>query len=76
MPAPEKTAVLCADRMPERYRRLGHVDRPQILRTWTRGSLRPHLIRAWSQVVTPKGRSGASWPGVAAGVPRDTGAGS
>jgi hypothetical protein len=29
--------------------------------TWTRGSLRPHLIRAWLQVVTPKGRRGASW---------------
>ena len=32
--------------------------------TWTRGSLRLHLIRAWPQVVTPKGRSGASWSGL------------
>ena len=32
--------------------------------TCTRGSLRPHLIRACAQVVTPKGRSGASSAGL------------
>ena len=31
--------------------------------TCTRRSLRPHLIRACAQVVTPKGRSGASRSG-------------
>ena len=32
--------------------------------TCTRGSLRPHLSRAWAQVVTPKGCSGASSAGL------------
>ena len=32
--------------------------------TCSRRSLRPHLVRAWAQVVTPKGRSGANSAGL------------
>ena len=36
--------------------------------TCTRGSLGPHLIRAWLQVVMPRGHSGASWAGLGGGA--------